>query len=267
MANNKVIYGLKNVHVAFRTDTSGTPTWGDPIHIPGAVNFAPSPEGESSTFYADDGPYFKVNTNNGYTADLEMALIPDNVMATMMGWTIDDNGMLVEDANAMPTPFALLGQVSGDVKNRRFVYYNCTANRSEPAHATKGETLEPTTTTLSITILPIEVGGQLIVKGVIEPNETNTAVYNAFFDRVTVPGATPATVDKSVLNATIALAETLETDTLEYTEASLTALSNALIAAELVRDNTSATQKQVNDADAALKAAILALEPINQTEG
>ena len=73
MANNKVIYGLKNVHVAFRTDTSGTPTWGDPIHIPGAVNFAPSPEGESSTFYADDGPYFKVNTNNGYTADLEMA--------------------------------------------------------------------------------------------------------------------------------------------------------------------------------------------------
>ncbi len=264
MANNKVIYGLKNVHVAFRTDTSGTPTWGTPIHIPGAVNFAPSPEGESSTFYADDGPYFKVNTNNGYTADLEMALIPDSVMAEMMGWEFDDNGMLVETANATPKPFALMGQVTGDQKNRLFVYYNCVANRSEPAHATKGETLEPTTTTLSITILPIEVSGSLIVKGVIEPTETNAAIYNAFFDRVTVPGATPATVDKSVLNATIALAKTLKTDTLEYTEASLTALSNALTAAELVRDNTSATQKQVNNADAALKTAILALEPAGE---
>ena len=261
MAKNKIVYGLKNVHVAFRS-AGDTLAWETPIPIPGAVRFSPSPEGEETTFYADDGPYFKLTTNNGYTAELEMALIPDDVLAEMMGWEIDSNGMLVEDANAMPTPFALLGQVSGDVKNRRFVYYNCTANRSEPAHATKGETLEPTTTTLSITILPIEVGGQLIVKGVIEPNETNTAVYNAFFDRVTVPGATPATVDKSVLNATIALAGTLADDEEEYTTTSWAAFESALLAAETVYANESATQKQVNDADAALKAAILGLVPV-----
>ncbi|WP_213997276.1 major tail protein [Tepidanaerobacter syntrophicus] len=263
MAKNKIIYGLKNVHIAFRNDVGGTPAWGDPIAIPGAVNFAPSPEGEESTFYADDGPYFKISTNNGYTANLEMALIPDDVLAEMMGWTIDDNGMVVEDADAQPKEFALMGQVSGDAKNRRFVYYRCTANRSEPEHATKGETLEPTTTTLSITILPIEVGGKNIVKGVIEPKDdgTNLAVYNAFFDEVIIPDATAPTVDKTVLASTIALANTLVEDEAEYTVDSWTVFENALTAATTVNANASATQKQVNDADAALKAAILSLVP------
>lgn len=263
MAKNKIIYGLKNVHVAFRNDTGTTPTWATPVAIPGAVNFAPSPEGEESTFYADDGPYFKVTTNNGYTAELEMALIPDDVLAEIMGWTVDTNGMLVEDATAMPKPFALLGQVSGDAKNRRFVYYNCTANRSEPAHATKGETLEPTTTTLSITILPLEVNGKLIVKGVIEPKDdgTNLAIYNAFFDEVIIPEASASTVDKTVLAATIALANTLVADEAEYTAESWTVFEDALATATTVNANVDATQKQVNDADAALKAAILGLVP------
>ena len=263
MAQNKVIYGLKNVHVAFRNDIGDTPSWATPVAIPGAVNFSPSPEGEESTFYADDSVYFKVNTNNGYTADLEMALIPDAVLAEMMGWTVDTNGMLVEDANATPKSFALLGQISGDAKNRRFVYYNCTANRSEQEHATKGESLEPTTTTLSITILPVEVNGDLIVKGVIEPkdDETNLAVYNAFFDAVIVPGASVPPVDKSVLVATIALANTLVADELEYTAESWTVFETALTNATTVNASGTATQKQVNDADAALKSAILGLVP------
>ena len=263
MAKNKIVYGLKNVHVAFRS-AGDTLAWDDPIAIPGAVRFSPSPEGEETTFYADDGPYFKLTTNNGYTAELEMALIPDDVLAEMMGWEIDDNGMLVESASATPKPFALMGQISGDAKNRRFVYYDCTANRSAAEHTTKAESLEPTTTTLSITILPIEIGGKPVVKGVLEPDETNTAVYNAFFDAVIVPGATPPSVVKTVLAATIALAGTLADDELEYTEASWAAFESALLAAETVYANESATQKQVNDADAALKTAILALEPAGE---
>jgi phi13 family phage major tail protein len=189
MSQNKVTFGLEKVHIAFLTDDT-TPTWETPVAIPGAVRFSPEPQGEESTFYADNGPYFTYTSNNGYTAELEMANIPDDILAEMLGWEIDANGMLVETTDGMPKEFALLGQILGDKKNRRFVYYRCKASRPTAEHNTRGESVEPTTQTLNITILPIEINGKNVVRGVIELNDTNTTVYNNFFNSVTIPGAT-----------------------------------------------------------------------------
>jgi phi13 family phage major tail protein len=189
MSQNKVTFGLDNVHIAFLVD-GATPTWETPVKIPGAVRFAPEPQGEETTFYADNGPYFTYTSNNGYTAELEMANLPDDVLAEMLGWEIDSNGMLVETTDGTPKEFALLGQILGDKKNRRFVYYRCKASRPTAEHNTRGESVEPTTQTLNITILPIEINGKNVVRGVIELNDTNQAIYDAFFSTVTVPGAT-----------------------------------------------------------------------------
>lgn len=187
---NRIVYGLEKVHVAFLNfGTDGTPTWETPVPIPGAVRFSPSPEGDEATFYADDGPYFKVTTNNGYTAELEVALIPDSILAEMLGWEIDSNGMLVEKADAIPKPFALLGEVQGDQKNRRFVYYRCQAARSPEEYVTKEEQITPTTTKLTISILPIEIDGKKIVKGVLELSDTNATVYDNFFSQVLIPSS------------------------------------------------------------------------------
>jgi phi13 family phage major tail protein len=190
MANNKVVFGLEQVHIAFiDTASISPPAWETPIAIPGAVRFAPEPQGEESTFYADDGPYFTVTSNNGYTAELEMALVPDDVLAEMLGWTIDSNGMLIEISNAMPKEFALMGQILGDAKNRRFVYYRCKAARPSKEYVTKAESITPTTDVLTLTILPIEVNGQNIVKGVMELSDTNATAYDAFFTSVYLPVA------------------------------------------------------------------------------
>ena len=80
-----------------------------------------------------------------------------------------------------------MAQVLGDIRNRRFVYYRCTAARPNQSHTTTTDTTTPTTETLSLTMLPLEVGGKKIVKGVIELSETNQAAYDAFFDAVTLP--------------------------------------------------------------------------------
>lgn len=189
MSQNKVTFGLDNVHIAFLID-GATPSWETPVKIPGAVRFAPEPQGEESTFYADNGPYFSYTSNNGYTAELEMANLPDDILAEMLGWEIDANGMLVETTDGTPKEFALLGQILGDKKNRRFVYYRCKASRPTAEHNTRGESVEPTTQTLNITILPIEIGGKNVVRGVIELSDTNATIYNNFFSTVTVPGAT-----------------------------------------------------------------------------
>jgi phi13 family phage major tail protein len=167
--------------------TAGTTSWGVPIAIPGAVGFKPKAEGKESMFYADNQQYYVATSNNGYTGDLEFALVPDAILAEMLGWTVDANGMLVEDADGIAKEFALLGQVEGDERNRRFVYYNCKASRPAKENKTKGESIEPATDVLSLTITPIEVNSKRIVKGVMELSSTNVAAYNAFFNAVTLP--------------------------------------------------------------------------------
>lgn len=191
MSQNKVTFGLEKVHIAFFDENAvPQPAWETPIAIPGAVRFSPEPQGEESTFYADNGPYFTYTSNNGYTAELEMANIPDDVLAEMLGWEIDANGMLIETTDGEPKEFALLGQILGDKKNRRFVYYRCKASRPTSEHNTRGESVEPTTQTLNVRILPIEINGKNVVRGVIELNDTNQAVYESFFTNVVIPGAT-----------------------------------------------------------------------------
>lgn len=166
---------------------AGATGWGVPTAVPGAVSFTPSTEGKESIFYADNGPYYVVTSNNGYTADLEMALIPDALLAEILGWLIDDNGALIEIADGTPKAFALLGEISGDAADRRFVYYDCTAARPTKESKTVTESAEPDTDKLSLSILPIEIDSRNVVKGILELSSTNATAYNAFFDSVYVP--------------------------------------------------------------------------------
>lgn len=194
MSENKVTFGLDKVHIAFfdKAATAGQPAWEVPIPIPGAVRWAPEAQGETSTFYADNMAYFLVTSNNGYTGELEMANIPDEIKARMFGWKIDDNGMLVEIADGMPEKFALLGQVKGDKRDRRFVYYDCQAARTAKENTTKGESTEIVGETLSMTSSPIEINDNVIVKGDLELNATNATQFNSFFTKVYTPTFTPA---------------------------------------------------------------------------
>ena len=52
--SNKVKYGLKNVHYSVITLVNNVPSYGTPVHIPGAVNLTLSPVGEKVRFAADD---------------------------------------------------------------------------------------------------------------------------------------------------------------------------------------------------------------------
>ena len=183
-----VIVGLTGVTVGASTAvTAGTTSWGAPVAIPGAVRFTPTPQGQETKFYADNGLYYTATSNDGYTAELEAALIPDSVQSEMLGWRIDVNGMLIEVADGVQKEFALMGQVLGDDKNRRFVYYQCKAARPAKEHATKGEAIEPKTDVLVLIITPVVIDDEKVVKGTIELNATNSAAYNAFFDAVTAP--------------------------------------------------------------------------------
>ena len=167
--SNKVRYGLSNLHIAFRKADG---TYEIPIKVEGVVGYSPEPAGDSVEFYADNRLYYSATANNGYTADLECALIPDEILARMIGSVIDANGGLLELSNGEQAEFAILAQVDGDVRNRRFVYYSCKASRPKQEHKTTEKTKEPTTETLSVTIAPTIISGKSAVKYTLELNDT-----------------------------------------------------------------------------------------------
>lgn len=155
---NKVKFGLRNVHYAPLTiGDDGTLTFATPKPWPGAVNLSMEPQGEVVKFYADDGAYFVNSVNNGYEGDLESALVPDDFKKDVLGEFEDANGALIDDCDAVATPFALLFEFQGDKRARRHVLYNCTATRPGIGSATKEESLEVQTETVTITASPIKL--------------------------------------------------------------------------------------------------------------
>ena len=188
MAKNKVKYNLKNVHAAILTKgDDGTYTYAKPVAIPDAVSLSLDAEGESNPFYADGVVYFRSTSNNGYSGDLEMALIPEWFRTDILQEEKDSNGVLIERSDITESVyFALLFEFDGDQKAIRHVMYNCTASRPTIESQTKESSIEPGTETLSITADPREDG---LVKS-RTGDETTTATYNNWYKNVYVPSAT-----------------------------------------------------------------------------
>jgi phi13 family phage major tail protein len=188
---NKIKYGLKNVHYAVITESSGEVSYGTPVHIPGAVNLTLSPVGEKVRFAADDREdYFAENINNGYDGNLEMALIPDEFRRDVLGDTIDSNGALVENANATVKKFALMFEFNGDAKKTRHVLYNVLATRPNIESSTKTNTKEPKTDSLEIEVRPALDTSD--VKAKVLQGETG---YDTFFSAVYLKNAPTNTAD------------------------------------------------------------------------
>lgn len=193
MDRNKVRFGISNLHIAFFAEDSApkAPKWDAPIHVPGAVGFTPEPQSGQYTFRADNMAYYTTLDSDNYTGSLELALIPDAILAEMFGWVLDDLGGLLQVQGGEKKNFALMGQFEGDKSGRRFVYYNVTASIPAEQGTTKAETVTAQTQTMSIAMNPIELDEARIGTKYALPYdasaEGNAEVYNNFFDEVYIP--------------------------------------------------------------------------------
>lgn len=185
----KVRFGLKNVHYAVWDDT--TNKFGTPVPWPGAVSLSISPEGDTSTFYADDKAYYTVSSNGGYTGTLETAAVQDDALTDLLGYVTDANGMVIEDADAVAKQFALLYEVDGNMEPTRFVMYNCSLARPSGDHSTKSDSSEPDTESVDITCITRTFtygDGKLnAIKGHLSKTTESAKKYEAFFNDVMVP--------------------------------------------------------------------------------
>lgn len=187
---NKVRFGLEKVYYALIGDDG---EYEAPKPLPGAVSLTLEPEGSSNTFFADNMPYVAFTSNAGYTGELELACLEDAAAIDLLGEAKAGNGVVYEDASALSKAFALLFQVCGNVNEKRYALYNCTASRPSKNANTTNDSIDPDTDTLSITAIPteIEVDGatKKVVKGGIENTSDAASVYNAWYTSVTLPAA------------------------------------------------------------------------------
>ena len=181
-AKNKVKFGLSNVHIAKITEEDGEIKYGAPFAMPGAVSLSADPEGDTTPFYADNIKYYITMSNQGYTGDLEIAMTPEQFLKDILGQEADTNGAIFETADDINARFALMGEIDGDARKRRFIYFDCTATRPSAEMNTNEESKEPQTDTISITMSPRST--DRAIKAVIEPTEENQEVYNTFFTKV-----------------------------------------------------------------------------------
>ncbi|WP_304683933.1 major tail protein [Ileibacterium valens] len=182
---NKIKYNIKNVHAAPLTKKDdGTFEYGEPQAIPGAVSLSLDAEGDSNPFYADGIVYFRSTANNGYSGDLELALIPEWFRTSILKETKDANNVLVENSAVAETNrFALLFEFDGDINAIRHVLYNCSASRPSIESSTKEESIKPVTEKLSLSADPREDG---LVKS-RTGDETKQEVYDGWYKSVYQP--------------------------------------------------------------------------------
>lgn len=176
---NKIRYDLKNVHVGSLTfDEKNTPIFGVPKAYPGAVHITMNPEGESSQFYADGITYYVSNANNGYAGELEMAYLYDWFETDYLGSKTSIEGMIVETADNKPKAMYLMFMFEGDVAATKHILYNVQASRPSMEANTKKDTIEPETTTIPYTAMPLETTTGAFVKAKCPKGASN---YETFF--------------------------------------------------------------------------------------
>lgn len=185
---NKVLYGIKNVHIAPLIEQDGVITYDTPFALPGARGFTPDPQGEVNKWYADNKIYFRKSSNQGYQGDLVVAMLNEDFETKILGKTKDTNGAIIENAEDKEARFALIFEADGDDKNRRYVYWDCTASRPSREHNTQEENVEPGTDNIPITIAPRITDSA--IGAYLEPTTENEAVYNSFFTKVYEKNAT-----------------------------------------------------------------------------
>ena len=198
MANNKVKFGLKNVHYALVTETVVTTgadagkivsSYGDLKALAGAVSMSMSSSASKSVFRADNSDYYVSYGEGGYDGSLEVARVNEDFLKDVLGYVEDNDKILVESGAAFKTVnyFALVFEFDGDQRETKHCLYKCSASRPDIASQTTGEggTTDPQTETLNITAVPrIDEDKYIHLQ---TQDTTTTAVIEAWYTAVPVP--------------------------------------------------------------------------------
>ena len=184
---NKVVYGLKNVHYSKMTiDQTGKVVYAKPTAIRGAVEISLESKAELVSFEADNEVYYSAPGTSSYEGTLTLAKVPDGFLVDVPGEVLDaTDGVQTEIDGAKTSNFALMFQFEGDNSGVRHLFYNCSASRPSVASKT-GKEIGTTELAFTASAKPAESANDKSIVKAKTTGSTTTAIYNAWFDAVYV---------------------------------------------------------------------------------
>lgn len=187
VTENKVIYGLKNVHYSKMTiNETGKVVYAKPAAIKGAVEISLESKAELVSFEADNEVYYSAPGTSSYEGTLTLAKVPDAFLVDILGEVLDEtDGIQTEIDGAKTSNFALMFQFEGDNSGVRHLFYNCSASRPSVASKT-GKEIGTTELAFTASAKPAESANDKSIVKAKTTGSTTTAIYNAWFDAVYV---------------------------------------------------------------------------------
>lgn len=184
MANNKVEFGISNLHVGLYTVADdGTVTMGTPYHQKGAISFSPEQDSNENTEYADNIAYWSEYSEGPFTGDLTVMLFDDDFKTDFLGYVTTNKGGLGQVKGAVKPSVYIAFEIEGDKEKRRAIFYNCSLGSINREFATIEENKEPVNETLPITCTGDNATG--LYRETLKPADTG---YATLFTNPSAPG-------------------------------------------------------------------------------
>lgn len=183
--------GMDKIHYARMVDEEQE-TYETPKPIPGAITGTVSPTTNTETLYADDQTWETASSLGEIEIELNVADLTPEVLADLLGATIDENGVLVQ-ASSDAAPYVALGFRSqkSNKKYRYYWFYKGKFSPGEESFQTKQDSPSFQTPTISGTFISRQTDKKWRAR-VDEDGETVSAQvisnwFTAVYDGTPVP--------------------------------------------------------------------------------
>ena len=185
---NTINFGLTKLAWAPITRVNGIDTYGTPRVLEGARSLTASKLGDIFHEWADGRRYYTARTNQGYNLVTELVQADVEFRRYILGETLDENGVQVENENSAVAHFALLAEFLGDEYKGRRVFYDCFADRPDISGTTvkDNDQLSSHRDSITITCSPRINDGSVTA---FVTAETSDVVYDNWFNGVYQPSS------------------------------------------------------------------------------
>lgn len=157
----KVQFGLSKLHLFELTETTDsqgnvTSTFGAGVSFPGAVELTLSVESdEPDPFYADDSVFYQpAAMSKGYSGNLTVARLPENIRTAFLNFIKDQDDTIVEVNATERKYFAMTFENQTDEQPIKKVFYKCSFGLPEVSASTLEDQKTPQTESIPISVVP-----------------------------------------------------------------------------------------------------------------
>ena len=186
--------GLRAIVVAklLTDETDSTPTYAAVQPLIGAIDLDVSDNsGEPDAQYYDDGEHDVVLPDPELSGTIELADLPPEKQALLLGYKVDNNGVVIHNADDKPPYFAWGFKAKKSNGMDRYVwYYKGRCTMPQDKHTTKQKDLSRQTQKLKVTFVKLNSTGNARAF-VDEDSEAFATAKATFFNEPYTPDFTP----------------------------------------------------------------------------